>query len=48
MVDASVGGKVGLDTRAGKNLIGAFHRPLGVLVDTALLHSLPAREFSNG
>ena len=47
-VDSSVGGKVGVNHAAGKNLIGAFHQPLGVLIDTATLASLPPREFSAG
>ena len=40
MVDASVGGKVGVDTAAGKNLVGAFHQPRAVLVDPTLLQTL--------
>ena len=44
MVDASVGGKTGVDHPAGKNLIGAFHQPTGVVVDLAHLSTLPARE----
>lgn len=44
MVDASVGGKTGFDHTAGKNLIGAFHQPSGVVVDLAHLTTLPARE----
>lgn len=43
-VDSSVGGKTGINTRFGKNLIGAFHQPLAVLADTAALATLPARE----
>lgn len=43
-VDSSVGGKTGIDTRQGKNLVGAFHQPLCVIADTATLDSLPARE----
>jgi 3-dehydroquinate synthase len=48
MVDAAVGGKTGINTAAGKNLVGAFHPPSGVLVDLDVLHTLPAREWVNG
>ncbi|HKB90620.1 MAG TPA: 3-dehydroquinate synthase [Opitutaceae bacterium] len=48
MVDSSVGGKTGLNLRAGKNLVGAFHQPSGVFIATGLLGSLPAREFAAG
>ncbi|MEJ7809924.1 MAG: 3-dehydroquinate synthase [Gemmatimonadaceae bacterium] len=41
MVDASVGGKTGVDTPAGKNLVGAFHQPVAVIVDPAVLATLP-------
>jgi 3-dehydroquinate synthase len=47
-VDSSVGGKTGVNTRQGKNLIGAFHQPILVVADTALLDHLPAREFRAG
>jgi 3-dehydroquinate synthase len=47
-VDSSVGGKTGINSRQGKNLIGAFHQPILVIADTALLDSLPAREFRAG
>jgi 3-dehydroquinate synthase len=47
-VDSSVGGKTGIDSPQGKNLIGAFHQPLLVLADTALLDTLPRREFIAG
>jgi 3-dehydroquinate synthase len=43
-VDSSIGGKTGIDLRAGKNLVGAFHQPAGVLVDPATLATLPARQ----
>ena len=48
MVDAAVGGKTGIDTGAGKNLVGAFHEPAGVLCDLELLATLPARELVSG
>ncbi|MFH1849587.1 MAG: 3-dehydroquinate synthase [archaeon] len=48
MVDSSVGGKVGVDTKDGKNLIGAFHQPKAVLIDTETLATLPETEFRNG
>ena len=43
-VDSSVGGKTGIDTRYGKNLIGAFHQPRAVIADTLTLNTLPMRE----
>jgi 3-dehydroquinate synthetase len=43
-VDSSVGGKTGINSRHGKNLVGAFHQPSLVLADTALLDTLPVRE----
>ncbi|MCB1483219.1 MAG: 3-dehydroquinate synthase [Rhodobiaceae bacterium] len=47
-VDSSIGGKTGIDTRQGKNLVGAFHQPSLVLADTALLDTLPERQFRAG
>lgn len=48
MVDAAVGGKTGINTAEGKNLVGAFHPPAGVLCDLAALESLPRREYVAG
>lgn len=48
MVDSSIGGKTGINIEAGKNLVGAFYHPKEVLIDTTLLKTLPAREFSAG
>ena len=47
-VNSSVGGKTGINSRQGKNLIGAFHQPALVMADTALLDTLPKREFRSG
>jgi 3-dehydroquinate synthase len=47
-VDSSVGGKTGINSARGKNLIGVFHQPKLVLADTAALDTLPAREFRAG
>ncbi len=47
-VDSSVGGKTGINTPQGKNLVGAFHQPVLVLADTALLDTLPPRDFLAG
>jgi 3-dehydroquinate synthase len=48
MVDAAVGGKTGIDTAAGKNLVGAFHPPAGVVCDLDLLATLPQPEYASG
>ncbi|GAB3187517.1 3-dehydroquinate synthase [Micromonospora palomenae] len=48
MVDAAVGGKTGVNTAAGKNLVGAFHPPAGVLCDLATLDSLPPADLAAG
>ena len=48
MVDSSIGGKTGVDTRAGKNLIGAFHQPSLVIDDLDVLKTLPRRELNQG
>jgi 3-dehydroquinate synthase len=48
MVDSSVGGKTAVDHAAGKNLIGAFHQPSLVWIDTAFLDTLPPREYGAG
>jgi len=48
MVDASIGGKTGVDLPSGKNLAGAFHPPLLTISDMTVLHTLPEREFQSG
>lgn len=48
MVDAAVGGKTGINTAEGKNLVGSFHHPGGVLCDLAFLHTLPPAELVSG
>lgn len=48
MLDASIGGKTGVDTQHGKNLIGAFHHPSAVVIDPTLLDTLPQPVFVDG
>jgi len=48
MVDSSIGGKTGVDTAAGKNLIGAFYHPAFVMDDLTVLKTLPQRQFNQG
>lgn len=48
MLDAAVGGKTGVDTALGKNLVGAFHPPVAVVADTLLLATLPERTYREG
>ena len=48
MIDASVGGKTGVDTSAGKNLVGAFHQPTAVVADPSLLRTLPREHLRAG
>jgi 3-dehydroquinate synthase len=47
-VDASIGGKTGVDLECGKNLLGAFHQPIAVLIDPDVLDTLPEREYRAG
>jgi 3-dehydroquinate synthase len=47
-VDSAVGGKTGINSRQGKNLVGAFHQPILVVADTSVLDSLPPRQFRAG
>ncbi|MGF0309988.1 3-dehydroquinate synthase [Rhodococcus sp. 14-2483-1-1] len=48
MVDAAVGGKTGINTDAGKNLVGSFHEPAAVLIDLATLETVPKNEIVSG
>jgi 3-dehydroquinate synthase len=48
MADAAIGGKTGVDTKSGKNLIGAFHPPRAILIDPTALATLPDRDFRAG
>lgn len=48
MVDSSIGGKVGIDLKQGKNLIGSFYNPRAVFIDPSLLDTLPNRDYVNG
>jgi 3-dehydroquinate synthase len=48
MVDSSIGGKTGVDTESGKNLVGAFHQPRLVVADVAMLETLPDRQLAAG
>jgi len=48
MTDAAIGGKTAINTADGKNLVGAFHPPAGVIADTSLLASLPPAEYASG
>ncbi len=48
MVDAAIGGKTGINTTAGKNLVGSFHQPAGVIVDLDLLQTLPTPDLAAG
>jgi 3-dehydroquinate synthase len=48
MVDSSIGGKTGVDTSAGKNLVGAFHPPVAVLIDPRVLATLPVEQARAG
>lgn len=48
MVDAAIGGKTGINTDAGKNLVGSFHQPTAVIVDLAVLETLPPNELVAG
>ncbi len=48
MVDSSIGGKVAVNLSVGKNIVGAFHQPMGVLSDVSFLETLPEKEWLNG
>lgn len=48
MVDSSIGGKTGVDTQSGKNLIGTFHQPKNVYIDFTFLQTLPKKQIKNG
>ncbi|MDR2007584.1 MAG: 3-dehydroquinate synthase [Alphaproteobacteria bacterium] len=48
MVDSSVGGKVGVNTRQGKNTVGSFYQPKAVFIDVAMLETLPSRDYKSG
>ena len=48
MADSSIGGKTGVNTISGKNLIGTFHQPIAVIIDIETLNTLPDDEFKNG
>ena len=48
MVDAAIGGKTAINSDAGKNMVGAFHAPVGVFCDVATLHTLPPPEYVSG
>ena len=48
MVDAAIGGKTGINTNAAKNLVGAFHSPISVIIDTKWLQTLSRRDFAAG
>ncbi len=48
MVDASIGGKTGVDLKEGKNLVGSFYQPKAVWIDTSVLKTLPERQIRNG
>lgn len=48
MVDAAIGGKTGINTASGKNLVGSFHSPQGVFIDFGFLKTLPLRDYNAG